>query len=317
MRWNEISPLAEAIDIGPNMGHIEDLRTPGAVSNMGRRKVGKDGKVGYADGPPKSFLVLTKGEGALLYNWAGGNKIESWQELWPMVNGKMDTAIQDDATTICLHRNGFLISSSSSEKSWGGKRTKHSVDILPILKAIVERGVADVRTPIWIGNWASGVGQSVGSIGKLIAHLSKTPNRLTMYHGTSNVRAEQIMKVGLTPISVEQRVWNKDKKSTTPAHRSESIYLTGSIDQAVYYAQKAVNVDRARGKRPEGEWEYKPVIFKVTLGAADMRKLVADDDHLRNHPDADVNDWRDSLSRMAQVAYRGSLPPGRLSIIKP
>lgn len=316
MRWNEISPLSEAIDIGPNMSHIEDLRVPGYRSPMGRRVKNKAGELAYADGPPASFVVLTKGEGALLYNWAAGNKIAEWRELHDHVMERMDTTVQTDMTTIMLYRNGFLISEYPSEKSWGGKRTKHSVDMLPILKALVERGIADKRTPIWLGNWAAREGDSVGSIGKLIDRLSKKPTRLTMYHGTSNYRAEKIMQDGLTPMSASERVWSRDRKSEMPEHRANSVYLTASIDQAKYYARKAVNVDRARGNRPSG-WDFEPVILKVTLGAADLRKLLADDDHLRNHPDADVADWHDSLSRMAQVAYRGSIPPNRLSIIKP
>lgn len=300
MRWNEIA-LSEKLNLGPNMSHVEDLRDPSYTKDYNGR-------------PPSALLVLTKGEGAIVYNWAHGNKIENWQELYAKVEAAMDRTVQSDITQICLYRNGFIINSRLGEGNWTGHRTKHTPDIVNILKALKERGLGENSTPIWFGNWASRTGDSAGSLGKLLAFHAKPLTRLTLYHGTSSYRAEEIEKSGLNAVNKSDRIWTRTHKST-PEHRAEAIYLTASKDQAEYYAKKAVSVDQRR-RNFDSSGRVEPVILTVTLGTNDMSKLVADDDHLTVHQDASLEDWRDSLGRMGQVAYKGSLPPSRIRRVK-
>lgn len=297
MRWNEIVTIDEALNLGSNMTHVEDLRLPGAKDHTGRKH--------------PALLVMTKDEGAVIYNWADGN-IEQWRELYAKVEATMDRSVQSDITQICLFRNGYIINSRLGDGAWTGHRTKHTDDIVTILKGLKERGLAENSTPIWFGNWASGTGESAGSLGKLLAHHAKPLTRLTLYHGTSSYRAEEILKQGLIPVERSQRIWTKTHKQT-PVHRAESIYLTASLDQAQFYANKAVNVDKRRSKHDEGE--IVPVILTCTLGTKDMEKLVADDDHIANNGGS-PEDWRASLSGMGQVAYKGSLPPSRIRVYK-
>lgn len=300
MRWNEIA-LSEKLNLGPNMGHVEDLRDPSYTKDYNGRT-------------PPALLVLTKGEGAIIYNWATGNKIENWQELYAKVEAAMDRTVQTDITQICLYRNGFIIASSLGDTKWAGRRNEHTQDTYPILKALKERGLAENSTPIWFGNWASRSGQSVGSVGKLLAAHAKPLTRLTLYHGTSSYRAEEIMKSGLRPLDRDERIWKKVHKET-PAHRAESIYLTASLEQAEYYANQSSGVDKRR-KNLDSNGKCTPVILTVTLGINDMAKLVADDDHMMSNDGASLADWKDSLSRMGQVAYKGSLPPSRIRVLK-
>lgn len=301
MRFTEFATLSEKLMIGSNMSHVEDLRDPSHKKDINGRQ-------------PSQLLVLTKGEGAIIYNWADGNRIENWQELYKHVNDQMDTSVQADMTQICLYRNGFIIASSLGDGKWSGRRNEHTQDTYPILKALKERGLAENSTPIWFGNWASRTGESAGSLGKLLAAHAKPLTRLTLYHGTSSYRAEEIMKTGLNPVGKDERIWTRTHKET-PQHRAEAIYLTAAMSQAEYYAGKAVNVDKRR-KNLDSQGQCVPVILTCTLGTKDMTKLVADDDHLMMNDGATLEDWRDSLGRMGQVAYKGSLAPQRIRILK-
>lgn len=301
MRWNEIVPLAEKLNLGSNMSHVEDLRDPSYVSD-------------YNGHTPPALMVLTTGEGAIIYNWANGNTIENWQELHAKVEAAMDRSVQEDITQICLYRNGYIINSRLGQGKWSGHRTKHTPDIVKILKAIKERGLGENSTPIWFGNWANRTGQSAGSLGKLLAFHAKPLTRLTLYHGTSSYRAEEIMKTGLNPVERGERIW-KHVHRDTPEHRAESIYLTASLDQAEYYARNAAKIDKRR-KNLDASGNSEPVVLTCTLGTADMKKLVADDDHLMGNEGATLEDWKDSLGRMGQVAYKGSLAPQRIRILK-
>lgn len=300
MRWNEIA-LSEKLNLGPNMSHVEDLRDPSYTKD-------------YNGQTPPALLVMTKGEGAVIYNWANGNTIENWQELHAKVENGMDRSVQSDITQICLYRNGYIINSRLGTGKWTGHRTKHTDDIVPMLKALKERGLADNSTPIWFGNWANRQGTSAGSLGKILDFHAKPMTRLTLYHGTSSYRAEEIMKSGLRPLDRDERIWKKVHKET-PAHRAESIYLTASLEQAEYYANQSSGVDKRR-KNLDSNGKCTPVILTVTLGINDMAKLVADDDHMMSNDGASLADWKDSLSRMGQVAYKGSLPPSRIRVLK-
>jgi len=331
MRFSEI--IAEALPAGfvHNMGHITDLRVTDTKDYRGKK--------------PAQLVVLTRDGGAIIYNWGDHNTVpwskhtkngaESDKTIMDMVESDIDLSLQHDITDIAIYRTGFLINPKRDNHSWSANRNVYSSDFHKMLQALVERGLATPQTPIWFGNWASHQGEPGGTIRKILS-VNVEPKRLILYHGTSTARLPEIMRSGLHALDKSERVW-KDRVSATTEHRGESVYLTPLLNIAQYYADKSARVDKVRlnkvdtyratttnpkiltiqKMRQEMETNQpEPVILKVVLGEADMKKLMADDDHLQRNPDANPNDWRYSLEHFGQVAYRGTIPPQRIKIIK-
>ena len=350
----------------------------------------KSGKPRFWEKAPRTHLVLTKNGGVIVYYYADHNTI-SYRELLDVLHREVDP-MQGDIFGIVVKGNGYLLERSRTTGSWGGDRNRYSTDLIKLVQALKDRGVAGPSTPIWIGNWASGTGEHVGTVGRI---LGKTDTRqITVYHGTDNFRLGLIMQSGLKALPLDDRVWNKSGlDKVRPAHREESVYLTASRPQAEYYATKAVNIDRKRlgpSKRREieqkvmqakrsinqmqaqlagydkmtdaqiashDEWtaryqdramtiamqrrlypefiaraqavidrasglmnqhfydKIEPVILQVTLYRRDFAKLMADDDYLRQNPEAKPEDWQESLSQFGQIAFSGVIPPERLKVI--
>jgi hypothetical protein len=364
MRYAEI--ITEALPpFGPNMSHILDLRDPEAKPTD------------YKGTPEKTFVVLTKGDGAVIFYYGNdGNRYE-WKDVLEKSREHMDRSIQNDVLDIRVYRNGYLINIYRDDASWSGKRNRYSDDLAAMAKALKDRGLATDTTPLWVGNWARNDPTSMGSVGKILSKPAM-PTRLNLYHGTSTFRLAKIMREGLKPLDDGARVWSKEKG--VPDHRNDSIYLTADLGQAEYYADKAVKVDRNRLSRPNYSEPWKtnpkaidpetltvdqmrsylktvwggghydkilddladeavkqrakevlrrqsafdddkpeklaPVILQVTLGTADMKKLMADDDFLRSNPNATPEEWLRSLGNFGQVAYRGTIPPNRIRVMK-
>jgi hypothetical protein len=361
-------------------GAVIDLRLP-------TKPKGYDGKV------RRTHVCFLKGGRAALYYYADGNRMD-WRELMDFLAKNKDSTIQQDVLGIVKHGTGWLIGRDrSDDKSWSGDRNRYSGDNAVIAKALLDSGLATERTPIWLGNWAANEGEHIGTVGKIVAGAA--PTRLTLYHGTSSIRLGIILKEGLKPLSLENRVWNKGGlEKERPAHRDDCVYLTASKPQAEYYANQAVKIDRKRlgpdaqykarnatldAKRqiqslqgqiesyanmtdsalrwhmerershrqdPEAyraaaidfakkriseleavisknayaasidhEGKVEPVVLQVTLGTKDIAKLMADDDYLRQHPEAKPEDGLQSLSYFGQVAYRGVIPPNRIRVV--
>lgn len=285
--------LFEEVRIGHNQSHIEDVRIPGEKSYDGSKPVG--------------FVVFLKSGKVIIYGWGHHNTIP-WSDLLAKLRSEIDTDIHSDYTEIAIYRNGFKLGERMDDARWPAVRTSLTPENKKIVQALLDHGLATRETPIWIGNWARSNegGQPIGSVGKILARSDK-PSRVTLYHGTTSYRWEIIQKTGLQPMAVNDRIWKKDTMLA-------AVYLTMNVNTARYYASKAVNVDRARRNWPN-DGVLKPVVLAVTMGAADMKKLVADDDHLRKNPDGDPTDWLKSLAYQAQVAYVGSIPPSRIKQI--
>lgn len=395
MKYCEI--LSEAIAIGSTPANVIDLRDPKKAK--GKRylrdpKYVKPGesKFGFLK-PPTTMVCLSKNNGIILYAW-GDKNIIPWKDVLNRVSSERDTNFSD--CEIITLRTGFLIEKSKETGQWSGDRNEHSDDVRAIAQALVDRGVATSATPLWVGNWASGKGDAIGTIGKLLSK-SIIPPRIIVYHGTSSLRLPQIMKDGLRPLDLDQRVWNKGGlEKIRPAHRDECVYVTASRDQAEYYAKKTVKIDRVRmgpnarvqawkavdgaksiitqnegrlkwiaGMSPEdkerqyahaNKYSYgrathpdhevpiltkqienakeiiekyqwlldqnidqkgpvRPVLLTITLTKSDLKKLMADDDFLRQNPEASPEDWEASLKNFSQIAYKGIIPPNRIKII--
>lgn len=230
--------LHERVNVSfPGSNRVVDFRDPAAKLS-----------------PSNTHIVLTKDGGALIYNYANGNKIEwnykdgNGEGIYKIAARAMDTDLQTDISGIRLTNNGgILISIHRDNGTWTGNRNRFSTDLRPVAERLLDLGIATPRTPIYVGNWArrDEEGELIGSVAQIVKAPSM-PNRIMLYHGTTNARYIEIMKTGLVALDTDARVWNGDKKDRMPEHRADSVYLTASMNQAEYYAGKAVKVDRKR-----------------------------------------------------------------------
>jgi len=285
---------------------IEDLRAP------------------TPDATVRNFVVLGPDETTLFYSW-GHNNVLPWEEVLHKAHEVAKTGgFQQDITDISLHRRHVMIDALPDEYKWGRVRTRYSLDVKRIVRELLKRGIIAENTPVKIGNWASQKGRLIGTARRIAGRLD-VPSRLVLYHGTTSYHFEGlyfegegtvgIQTHGLRSMLLSHRIW-KDVggKRGHPLHREQAIYLTASLDSAEYYAQKAVNVLRARGYRGA-----KPVVLRVYLSKRDFPGLRADDDYLsrrqfRGEP-ASEGDWFGSLQECGQVAFVGAIPPGQLEVI--
>ncbi len=364
MRAND---LIEKVNLSfPGSNHIIDYRDPNAKDAFGRKF--------------KTFITFTKDGGAMIWNYGSGN-IVAWYDkedpsnsLTTILGANVDTAFQRDYGNIRFTKTGVLLPQSRRTGVWAGDRNVFSLDNKPFVERLLDLGIITPRTPIFVGNWAKDDSDAVllGSAASIM-NAPSIPNTITLYHGTSNARAKEILENGLAPLEGDARIWTKN--TNAPDHRAESVYLTASLGQAEYYANKAVKIDRKRlSFRFRTDQEYKitrlihdlnakkywnsisknpdiaeednirkkietvkksnevlkkmantvdkvaPVILAITLTRADYKRLMADDDYLAKmrHTGGDTSptNWRGSLSDFGQVAYRGTIPPDRIKIIK-
>lgn len=184
-------------------------------SKPDQRFPGIDSKRYYIN-KPRTHIVLTKNNGTIIYFYDHANTID-WRELLPILQKEIDNNLQSDTNGIVVHDTGFLIDRSRMFGTWSGDRNKYSSDLVSVAQALVDRGLATKSTPLWIGNWAANKGEHIGTVGSIISR-TELPSRITLYHGTSNFRLQNILKDGLQPLPLEDRVWNKssfDKKGSS------------------------------------------------------------------------------------------------------
>jgi hypothetical protein len=334
-----ISSLFERVNINAS-NRVIDLRDTNAPVNLSN-----------------THITLTRDGGALIWNYARGNKID-WHYPNPadgeglsiIGRRECDNSIQDDWMSMRFTKNGVMLNISRGNF---GKRNIFSLDNRKIVERLLDLRIVTLRTPIFIGNWAKRDedGEFIGSVAKII-NATDIPNRIILYHGTSNARAAEILRNGLSPVDVEMRT---QKEALVADHRVYSVYLTASLQQAKYYARKAVDIDRIRfsynyRSRLHGkylEWKYDishdaltrekkikkaqevfnfyeklsnsidkvlPTILKIELSRRDYKNFLADDDFIKSNPNASPNDWRESLSNFGQVAFRGNIPPEKITL---
>ena len=213
------------------------------------KKFGKSDAKGYEKKElPSTHIVLTKDGKVIVYFYADNNII-AWKELVGILRNSVDKTLQDDELFgIIVKDDGYIISSRRGDLesigSWTGNKTKYSIDLKQTVRALFDRKIAKGNTPIFLGNDRQN--KLIGSVREILK-ISDTPNKITVYHGTSSYRWHYIQKNGLKALPLDDRVWNKGGlEKIRPEHREYSVYLTASIAQAEYYANKAVNVDRKR-----------------------------------------------------------------------
>src|ERR1035437_510044 len=211
-----------------------------------QNKFGKNREIptGYNHKVPDTKIVLGHNNKVIVFFYSDNNIIP-WKELLSIIDKAVDKNLQTDTLFgIEVKDNGYVIAQSRDTGQWTGDRTKYSFDLKHIVQTMIDRGIAIDKTPIWIGTYKNPT--LIGAAGNIVK-TPDIPSKITVYHGTSSYRWHHIQKTGLKALPIEERVWNKGAlEKERPEHREDSIYLTASMDQATYYAKKAVNVDRKR-----------------------------------------------------------------------
>lgn len=299
--------LFESVPFKPGAApsHVQDFRDPEKAAEEKKRYGGK----------AREHIVLTKSGGAILFYY-GQLNTEEWATILDKAGQEMDP-IQGDILDIAALKSGYLIDRSRSIRSWSGNRNRYSTDIKPIVQRLVDLGFAGPATPFWIGNWASEDGEAIGTA-RAILERPDAPKTLTLYHGTSSSRLPDIMRDGLRPLNVEDRVWNKGStEKARPAHRDHSVYLTASRPQAEYYAKKAVDVDRKR-RGPAAVTAAKRGIHVAdqSLAVIDRRLKVAHE-HEKAALEAQRAEWdavKVKSQKLADIDATGKIEPVLLKV---
>ena len=113
----------------------------------------------------------------------------------------------------------------------------------------------------------------------------------------------------------DEQIAAQDDHSRKYDYRADTIaHKRAYYPAAIARAQAIID----RGQRLAAH-EYlgkiEPVILHITLHKSEFDKLMADDDHLRQNPEAKPEDWQQSLSNFGQIAFRGAIPPDRIKVI--
>ncbi len=295
------------------------------------KRFGKNDRLGYDHKVPDTHIVLTNDGKVIVLFWGSNDNTIPWNELLALIHSKMDTTIQEHVLDIKVKDNGYAIRKQRGKPgSWSGDRTKYSLDIKILAQALLDRKAATQKTPLWSSSIRHE--EYVGTVGQIL-RARATPKYLVLYHGTSSYRYHHIEKYGLKALPLEDRIWNKGGLKERPAHREDSVYLTASMEQARYYAKKAVNVDRKRNgpmKRREArdiserlenalrnlEWNRKQVI-------ANPDELVKDNYYAQpkkrmpvEYYDRQIADIRAKLERLKPLhGYYGEIKPVILQVI--
>ena len=298
----------------PAFGAVEDLRVHSLI------------KPPYGD---RTFVVLGPGDDTLLYAWPDYRakvRTEDHNVLpWATTLDRAHTilvagALQQDITDIVLKGTTIppkyaLIDIRPGQYKWDRVRSRYSLDLKRIVQELLRRGLVVPCTPVKLGNWASLKGETVGTAAQ-IAGRPDLPPYLVLYHGTSTLRLEQIQAQGLQAVPVPLRVWKRGVGGERghPLYREVAAYLTATKETAEYYARKAVQVARRAGYSG-----IEPVVLRLRVPKQDYVHLRADDDYLDRRRfekcPASENDWFDSLQWFGQVAFVGTIPPGRLEVV--
>ena len=266
--------------------------------------------------PGRTHIVLTKNNGVIVFNYGSNDNIIDWRELLSIVNETIDRTIQPVYSGLIPFKNGYMISRNRDDlKSWIGDINKYSEDISKISNELINRGLANKNTPIWIGNVYKGSGEYIGRIGS-IQSSNNIPNYLKLYHGTSNYRLQHILKYGLRPIELKDRVWNKGGlEKMRPEHRDDSVYLTASKPQAEYYAKKATDTDRNR----YNVTYRRNINNKINLLEIERTKLEWYIDHGKQSPEIyqKFEECKEKLSRLKETIFYGPFEEVILQITIP
>lgn len=136
------------------------------------------------------------------------------------------------------------------------------------------------------------------------ALLSPT-EKVTMYHGTSQARYEQIKQRGLMPRSMDPNRKFKDDvyNDLIPNYSEDNVYLATTKKTADFYAKRQAKKD-----------ESEPVVLKIEL--PDNSKIVPDDRFVRrDNAQYDFDSFKASLRGLGEFAYRGVILPKFIKLV--
>ncbi len=286
----------------PPVSDITDFRNP--YKDEWRRKPDEPHKLAG------KFVILGATETFAFY-WGDPNFLP-WGAVLKRASAILATSkVQKSITEILLtpERN-VIIDDRQDDTRWPGEKNRYTRTLLPIAKELLRRRIVNKTSKLYVGNWAGQWGNLVGTIQEILT-APEIPDQLTLYHGTNNFRAEEILANGLKPVPLSQRMWKGRADKGHPEYRDEAVYLSASPSQAAQYAQRAVNMARRHGVL-----RSKPIVLQVIINKEDYPKLRPDDDFLEKRPDAGREDWHESLSYFGQVALVGSVPPNQISVAK-
>ena len=265
---------------------VVDLRDPNWVPDSYEAK-DKD----------RSMINIHNGK-IYIYRWGPGNTLE-WDKVISGVGAHNDMmSLTPGGSLILPNRVG-------GDSKWEGARNLYTPGTKEWTEILLNAGVINPDTKVYIGNWAGSRGSFIGRAKQIVKlDLTKLPARMVFYHGTDSTRLEQIKTEGLGPMAREKRIWKSDALKNHPEWREHAVYLTADRGQANYYAKKAVAVMRRAGNK-----DVKKVILKVTIPRKAYRQLLPDDDYLMRQLIWIGVNWIDSLKNFSQVAYLGKIPP--------
>lgn len=298
MRFHEI--------IAENADNIIDLRTAEIKAN-----------------PIADVFMILGNRKTLLYcasqdTYPFHQKIE--QIARKLLPSRWQSSMDDGRDQIRLSRSGEVVLPVGRVGMWDqSRRNRYSEDVIALAKEILRRGLVSTSAPLVLRSYTGGA-DHLGPIGE-IAASPPIPDRLILYHGTTDGRAQQALQIGLRPSdNMTTRPW---KERNTPAWRDHAVYLTATPQQAAMYATRA----RTSAKKHK-EAGQQMVILQVEIDGTMFGKLHPDDDYLANSNKKEFigasvyaqqaaqaeQTWQHSLSHYGQVAYLGTIPPAHLSI---
>lgn len=264
----------------------------------------------------------------VLYNWGrtdnAGQELNTrpWEEVLNLVGNNYDNWLSP--------AGNILLEPCTDSSKWPGQRSVYSPTVRHDVTTLLDAGVIELKSKVYLGNWARKDGRYIGTASDVVKGQETSQRAsVTLYHGTDTLRLDSIQKEGIKPVSREQRAWKGEHAS----HRDTAVYLTPNEDQAQYYAAKAVRVDKyaiglLKNRPVWGQWynvEYtpwqlllqkwakgrhkpEPITLKVVIPSTGFGNLRADDDYLARHPEKHHTDWEASLHDFGQVAYVGVIP---------
>lgn len=267
------------------------------------------------EGEPKKlapkFIVLGQDE-TFAFVW-GDHNLMPWPQVMDKARQVLATSKwQKQDTDILLTPQGNIILDRSQDHTkWSGSKNLYTREIPRMVKELLKRRIIKKTAKIYVGNWAGQWGEMIGTAEQIL-QFQEYPDDLVLYHGTNNVRAEEILRDGLKAMPVQQRQWRGRADRGHPEYRDEAVYLTATPYQATTYTRRAVNVARRHGIKNTHQ-----VILKIVLNKQDYGKLRADDDYLQKMDGkGDPMNWRESLSYFGQVAFVGSIAPSQISVYR-
>ena len=267
---------------------------------------------------PKGFFICLCTDKTVLYEWADfdncGQKpktsspiLKDWSALLDFC--KENSLYECTALFRPYGSNDLIIDDSRDSYKWSAARTVYSPETKPALLALLDRGLIDLQTRVFFGNWALADGLLEGTVSDI---LERDEQKLVLYHGTSSLRLKSIRTKGLRPTPEVEKVWSRPKRHKTPA-----VFLSGSLERALYFTRETVKHDKAALTKAGKKDEAKLVTHAIVRVELDRNTPCIMDDDWVDSPDFKEGTWETSLAEFGQVGVLSGVGRSCLSTPKP